>query len=235
MKRTDACRRGEIRDFDVNDTELVLELNKEPGMKGSLKTGCSAADALVLQYYEEPDPVRAAFGRRMRMKDWRSISAIKDLYGDVLFTAPLVAVNVAHPLLQEMEKELNTDGRLFTFLCGHDSNVGSVLAALGAEDYSLENTPEEKTPIGCKLVFSRWRSGVGERKISVVLVYQTADQLRSLPLLDLRNPPASFRLSFSGLTCDENGLYGEEEFMKRLGEAIADYDELIETCEELAA
>ena len=235
MKRTDAYRRGEIRDFDVNDTELVLELNKEPGMKGSLKTGCSAADALVLQYYEESDPVRAAFGRRLSMKDWRSISAIKDLYGDVLFTAPMVAVNVAHPLLQEIEKELNTDGRLFTFLCGHDSNVGSVLAALGAEDYSLENTPEEKTPIGCKLVFSRWRSGAGERKISVVLVYQTADQLRSLPLLDLENPPASFRLSFSGLTCDEDGLYDEDEFMERLGEAIADYDELIETYEELAA
>ena len=42
-------------------------------------------------------------------------SKVKDVYGDVLFTAPLIAANVAHPLLQEIASELTTDGRCFSF------------------------------------------------------------------------------------------------------------------------
>lgn len=59
--------------------------------------------------------------------------------------------------------------------------------------------------------------------------------LRKASLAKWLKSAASFRLSFSGLTCNEDGLYDEDEFMERLGEAIADYDELIETYEELAA
>ena len=69
---------------------------------------------------------------------------MKDVYGDVLFAAPIVAVNVAHPLLVYINDELNADKRKFTFLCGHDSNIASVGAALGIEPYSLPNTIEKK-------------------------------------------------------------------------------------------
>ena len=87
---------------------------------------------------------------------------IKDWYGDVLFTAPAVASQVAKPLLRTMLEELRCDGRKFTFLCGHESNIGSVLAALDAEDYSLPKTIEKKTPIGCKLVIEKWENAEGQ-------------------------------------------------------------------------
>ena len=44
-----------------------------------------------------------------------------------------------------MNKELKTDGCKFTFLCGHDSNIASVLAALDVEEYELPNSIEKKT------------------------------------------------------------------------------------------
>ena len=79
-----------------------------------------------------------------RFGEWEQVAKVKDVYGDVLFTAPSVAVNVAHPLLAEMNKELKTDGRKFTFLCGHDSNIASVLAALDVEEYELPNSIEKR-------------------------------------------------------------------------------------------
>lgn len=228
MKDSQAWKEGTVSELRTDDTELKLELNAEPGMSGSLKTACSVSDALVLQYYEEPDEQKAAFGHKLTKEQWEALAEIKDVYGDVLFTAPLVAPNVAHPLLQEIQKELKTDGRKFSFLCGHDSNVGSVLAALGAEEYSLPYSIEKKTPIGCKVVFSRWRDKDGKAFCSVDLVYQTSDQLRELSLLDLKHSPVIFPIKFSGLKSVSDGLYAEEDFMARLQEAIAEFDSITE-------
>ena len=229
MEDSEAWKDGTASAFRTDDTELVLEVNKEPGMKGSLKTACSVSDALVLQYYEEADPTKAAFGHKLSEADWKAISEIKDVYGDVLFTAPLIAANVAHPLLEEIETELKTDGRSFSFLCGHDSNVGSVLAALGAEAYELPGAIEAKTPIGCKLVFCRWRNPEGESFVSVDLVYQTVDQLRSTPLLDLEQQPAAAPMRFTALTPNTDGLYREQDFMDLLRDSIEEYDRITES------
>ena len=228
MDESDDYKNGKIKDFATDDSEFVLEEGAEPVVNGSIKTACSVSDALVLQYYEEPDDLEAAFGHKLSDEDWESISEIKDVYGDVLFTAPKVAVNVAHPLLMEMLNELNTDGRQFTYLCGHDSNLGSVLAALEAEDYKLPDTIEKKTPIGSKLVISKWKNAEGEEFISLDLVYQTTDQIRGLTLLDEDNPPAVYNIKLSGLTADENGLYKADEVLQRFKEAIEEYDKLKE-------
>ena len=228
MERSPARKDGSAGLFRTDDTELILELNKEPGMKGSLKTACSISDALVLQYYEEPDELKAAFGHGLTEGEWRQISEIKDVYIDVLYTAPLIAANVAHPLLQEIEGELTNSERRFSFLCGHDSNVGSVLAALGAEDYDLPGSVEAATPIGCKLVFSRWRAPDGTCWCSVDLVYQTAEQLRSAPLLDLEQPPAIVPLRFAGLDANADGLIAEQDFLNLLRGSIEEYDRIAE-------
>ena len=229
MEQSDAWADGSVSAFRTDDTELVLELNKEPGMKGSLKTACSVSDALVLQSYEESNPVKAAFGHTLTDEQWKQISEVKDIYGDVLFTAPLIAANVAHPLLQEIEAELTAEGRVFTFLCGHDSNVGSVLAALGAEDYTLPGAIEAKTPIGCKLVFCRWRGPDGNSYCTVDLVYQTTEQLRGMPLLDLEQHPAIVPMRFAGLMANADGLYAEQDFLALLQSSIDEYDCIVET------
>ena len=229
MERSDAWADGSAGPFRTDDSELVLDLNKEPAVVGSLKTACSVSDALVLQSYEEPDGVKAAFGHALSEEERKDISEIKDVYVDVLFPAPLIASNVAHPLLQEIEAELTAEGRVFSFLCGHDSNVGSVLAALGAEDYELPGAIEAKTPIGCKLVFCRWRGADGNAYCTVDLVYQTTEQLRAMPLLDLEQHPAIVPMRFSGLTPNADGLYSEQDFLALLRDSIAAFDRIVET------
>ena len=219
MDQSQACLEGDTCHFRTDDAHVYLIKNREPGMGGSLRLACQAADALVLQYYEETDAVKAAFGDTISWEDWESISAIKDWYGDVLFTAPVVACQVARPLLQTMLEELQNNQRKFTFLCGHDSNIGSVLAALEAEEYSLPQTIEKKTPIGCKLVIEKWEDNNGQLFVSLNLVYQSTEQLRNMSLLDLENPPMVYPVRLKGLDANADGLYPYEAFISR----IADY------------
>lgn len=226
-KDSEGYKSGELKDLDTTDTKVTLELGKEPALSGSLKTACQLADALVLQYYESPDAVAAAFGKNLTTEQWALISQSKDFYGDVLFTAPLVASNVAHPLLQEIGSELDTQGRVFTFLCGHDSNVGSVLAALGVDDYVLPGAIESKTPIGCKLVFERWTNAGGEAFGRVRLLYQSVDQLREGTMLAGAESPMSVEMSFSGMRKNADGLYAYSDLRARIADATAEYDRIV--------
>lgn len=220
IDQSKACLEGDTCHFRTDDAHVYLIKDREPGMGGSLRLACQAADALILQYYEEPDDVKAAFGHILRREDWESISAIKDWYGDVLFTAPVVARQVARPLLRTILEELQTQGRQFTFLCGHDSNIGSVLAALEAEEYSLPNTIEKKTPIGCKLGIEKWEDDKGQTFAALNLVYQSTEQLRSMSLLDLENPPMVFPILLKGINANADGLYPLEAVLARIDSAL---------------
>lgn len=207
----------------TDDASVTLPIWDEPAMTGGLKAANSAADALILQYYEEPDLRKAAFGHRISRKDWESVAEIKDWYGDILFTAPSVACNVAHPLLETLLGELRAEGRKFSFLCGHDSNVGSVLAALQNEDYVLPDAIEKKTPIGCKLVFGKYQGKDGKEYADIHLIYASDTQLREMQALSLDNPPACFRIQLKDLKANEDGLYLLPDLESRIQEAIDNY------------
>ena len=226
MKKSNYAAKNGIDKFKTDDLEIILEVNKEPAMRGSLKLANQASDALILQCYEEPNPTDAAFGHSLTYQKWEQIAKVKDVYGDVLFTAPVVAVNVAHPLLEVMSEELALSNRKFTFLCGHDSNIASVLAALQVEEYSLPNTIEKKTPIGSKLVIQKWLGRDGVEYASLNLVYQTTEQLRKRTMLSLKRPPMIYQLKLKGLTQNDDKLYLMSDLQKRFEEAIAAYDEL---------
>lgn len=226
LKNSPACKSGEVCAFNDYNTQLKLEKGDEPNMRGSLKFANSASDALILQYYEDTDPVQAAFGQKLSNDEWEKIAKVKDVYGDVLFTAPIVAVNVAHPLLVYMKDELNAKNRKFTFLCGHDSNIASVNAALEVEEYSLPQSIEKKTPIGSKLVFEKWVDKAGKEFVAVNIVYQTTEQLRNVTLLNLENRPVVFSLKLKGLKANPDGLYSIESVNDRFDKAIRAYEEI---------
>ena len=196
-------------------------------MKGSLKNGCDVSDALLLQYYEEKDEKAAAFGHDLTREQWKEILAPKELFVDILYGTPLLAVNVAHPLLEEIKKEMEQEDRVFSFLCGHDSNLVSVMSSLQVEEYTLPDSLE-RTRIGSKLVFSEWEDEAGERYISVDLVYANTDQIREQPLMDLNNPPSVFSITLEGLETTADGMYAKEDFFAHLQEAIDAYDHLVE-------
>lgn len=220
LKKSPAAR-NDTTYFPRLDLGVKLEKFKEPAMTGGLRMANSASDAMVLQYYEEPDLRRAAFGHRLKHADWENIAEIKDIYGDILFTAPSVAANVARPMLETILSELSVPGRKFTFLCGHDSNIGSVLAALGNEAYELPQAIERKTPIGSKLVFCKWRGADGRLYVDLHLVYASDVQLREMPMLSLSESPVVFQIFLKGLRVNADGLYDLSALEQRLKEAIA--------------
>lgn len=226
LKNSPACKSGSTCAFDDYNTQFIFNLNDEPKMKGTLKLANSASDAFVLQYYEEPDIKKAAFGHEITYNDWERIAKIKDVYGDVLFTAPIVSVNVAHPLLVYIHDELNSDCRKFTFLCGHDSNIASVDAALGVENYELPNSIEKKTPIGSKVVFEKWIDKAGNTYVAVNMVYLSSEQLRNLQMITTENPPMIYPLKLKGITPNADGLYSLEDVNKKFNDAIQAYDNI---------
>lgn len=212
--------------FDQFAASVSFKLNAEPSMSGGLKMACTVSDALSLQYYEEPDEKKAAFGHDLSFDDWVSISSVKEWYGDVLFTAPSVSVNVAHPLLQLILDEMQNEKRVFSFLCGHDSNVGSVLAALEAEEVDLPGSIEKRTPIGCKLIFETFCGADGVKYADILMVYATAAQLRAETALSYSNPPAGVKIKLKGLKENADGLYTLSDVQQRLSKAIVAYDAL---------
>ena len=237
IEASESYRAGTYGDLLEDTTEILLEEGKEPGTRGPIKTATSVADALILQYYEEADAKKAAFGHVLTDDDWRTIHSIVDTYTDLLFSAPLVSVNVAHPLLEEIRSELLADGRKFSFLCGHDSNIASVLAALGVKEYELPDTVEPKTPIGVKLVFARYLDGNGEAYYTVSLIYQSTQQLRNLSFLSPEDPPLEAFLQFEDVELNADGMIAEDDLLAVFDAAISAYDLLVEEYaeEELAA
>ena len=219
MSKSPAAANDTVR-VPLHDTSVKLTPGKEPSMSGGFKMATSAADALVLQYYEEPSLRAASFGRKISRAQWEAIVEIKDRYVDVLFTAPAVARNVAQPLLAQILSELRASGRKFSFLCGHDSNVASVLAALGCKEYHLPDALEKKTPIGCKLVFAKYFGKDGREYAEVLLVYASDTQFRQSCCFDGKNAPARYSLSFEGLSPNEDGLYLLSDLEARFEEVI---------------
>lgn len=212
--------------FKNYNTEVLLEKWQEPRLAGgsALKELNSASDAFILQYYEEPDSLKAAFGHNLSREDWARLAHIKDTYQDVLFTAPIVAVNVAKPLIQYMYDELRSPDRKFTFLVGHDSNLSSVATALGVEKYELPEAIEKQTPIGSKIVIEKFVDKDGKEYADINIVYQTIDQLRNMELLSPENPPMVYSLSLSGLERNADGLYNLADIENRFEEALAAYE-----------
>ncbi|MBQ9010470.1 MAG: histidine-type phosphatase [Clostridia bacterium] len=227
MKESEAYRAGTYGDLLKDATTIHLETGKEASMTGPIKTATSVADAMTFQYYEMTDAKAAAFGHDLTFEDWQKLHTIVDTYTHMLFETPLIAVNVANPLLREIRSEMETEGRIFTFLCGHDSNIASVLAALDTEEYLLTDTVEQHTPIGVKLAFTRWLDEKGEAYWTVELIYMNTEQLRSRATLSLETPPSRYTLHFKGVE-DRDGMIAEADLFHLLDEVIDRYNGLTE-------
>ena len=225
-KDSKGYKSGELTDLDMTDTALSIAEGEEPTVSGSLKTACTISDALVLQYYEEPDAKKAAFGKNMTDDMWKQTADITTKFNLVRHGLPLVAINTANPIIKEIKSEFTNKDRKFTFLCGHDCTVNGVLVSMDVKDYELPNTLEKRTPIGVKLVFEKWEDKDGKEFAAVELMYQSTEQLRGTTMLDLNTPPAIYSLDFNGLEKNSDGLYAYDDIIGRLEKALKAYDDL---------
>ena len=212
--------------FWYDDTQFKLEKGSEPKMSGGYTLANSVADALVLQCYESES--MTAFGHELTQEQWRAICGIKEVYDGLLFTTHSAAVNLAYPLVSRIREELHREGRKFTFLCGHDSNLASISAALRFVLPETEQALELHTPIGSKLVFEKWSNGT-EEFVAVNLVYQAVGQLQNRTLLswaveDGLQVPQVMPIAIEGLTANSDGLYRLADLDARMTEAMAEYD-----------
>ena len=207
--------------FWFDDTQFKLEKGDEPRMKGGFTLANSVADALVLQSYESES--MAAFGYALTQDQWRDICGIKEVYDALLFTTHSAAVNLAYPLVSRIREELHHEGRKFMFLCGHDSNLASIGAALRLQYPPTEQTLELHTPIGSKLVFEKWSDGKDEY-VAVNLVYPSLSQMHGRTLLSADVRPMVLPVTAEGLTANSDGLYRLADLDARMAAAMAEYE-----------
>ena len=221
MAHSPAALQGDTTHFWFDDTQFKIEKGSEPNMTGGYTLANSVADALVLQCYESES--MAPFGHELTIEQWRAICAVKEVYDGLLFTTHSAAVNLAYPLVSRIREELNRSDRKFMFLCGHDSNLASISAALGLQIPETENALELHTPIGSKLVFEKWSDGSDEY-VAVNLVYQSIGQLQGRTLLSPAAPPMVLPVTIEGLSANSDGLYRLSDLDTRMAEAMAEYD-----------
>jgi glucose-1-phosphatase len=207
--------------FWYDDIQFKLEKGDEPKMTGGYTLANSVADALVLQCYESES--MQPWGYELSEEQWRAVCGVKEVYDALLFTTHSAAVNLAYPLISRIREELNTVGRKFTFLCGHDSNLASIGAALRFIYPHTEGALELHTPIGSKLVFEKWTDGVDDY-VAINLVYARYSQMHARTLFSVEMPPMVQPVTIDGLTPNADGLYRLADLDGRMAEAIAEYE-----------
>ena len=231
MAHSPAALEGDTLHFWYNDTQFKIEKDDEPRMTGGYTLANSVADALVLQCYENES--MAAFGHELSTEQWRDICKVKEVYDALLFTTHAAAINIAYPLVSRIREELNRNDRKFMFLCGHDSNLASIGAALRFNYPETENALELHTPIGSKLVFEKWSDG-SETWVAINLVYASVSQLQNRTLLSLDVPPMVLPVSVEGLAPNADGLYRLSDLDARIAEAMSEYDAIEDASTALA-
>ncbi|MDO4435705.1 MAG: bifunctional glucose-1-phosphatase/inositol phosphatase [Cardiobacteriaceae bacterium] len=225
-----ACQEKKSCDFRLLENTLSFEQGKEPKTTGALRNGTGAGDNFILQYYEGFPENEVAWGKITSEDSWKKITAIKDLYNDVLFGSPLMAKEAATPLLLFIQNAFHDAGyqhdlivparqAKVVLLVGHDSNVGSLLPLLKVKPYQLPKQYEH-TPSGGKLVFQKWRDGQGKAWAKVEYVYQSTEQLRIAEALDLKNPPQKVVLELSDCPINEQGFCPFEQFEQAMKKAL---------------
>ena len=226
MQDSEIYQSGKYGDLLKDGSGYKMEPDKEPDITGAIKTASQVADALLMQYYEEPDAVKAAFGHELTDDDWAAIGGFVSTALEIRHGAPLVAVNIDHLLLQELDKELKNEKRKFSFFCAHDLTVLGTLSALGAKIDALPGSIETKAPIGAKIVFERRRDQNGQAWYQVTMIYRSTAQIRSAEILTPDNPPMKYDLAFEGVETNEDGLISEADFFALLDRTLKTYDEL---------
>ncbi|HEL3783817.1 TPA: bifunctional glucose-1-phosphatase/inositol phosphatase [Stenotrophomonas maltophilia] len=212
-----ACKGRSDCHLMLADTTFNAEPGKEPRASGSLALASGLVDALLMEHYQGSSTSREGWGRLNTEGQWQALAQIRNRYQDTLFGTPEVARDVAGPLLARVDALLEDPASpKVSLLVGHDSNIGSVLAALGISDYSLPGQ-YEKTPIGGLLQFERWRDRhSGEERIRLAYVYPTTAQLRDAVPLTEAQSPGRVALPLPG--CDRQGC-SRAQFQQQLQRA----------------
>lgn len=231
FKKSAYAKEKGVKHFNRNELIGYLKMDGILPMsfKGSIMDAIWTCDTLLMQYYEEPDNVKAAFGnRRVRPEDWERVGHLLTTANSLAWKNETSALHQSHNLLAELKNELEASDRRFSFLCGHDVNIACILTTLGVEEYKLPGTIATQTPIGGKIVMEKRIGTDGREYVGVSLVYQSDEQIRNNKPLSLAEPPQRYPLRFKALKANRDGLYLLEDFLKLLEDGVERYKALTE-------
>ncbi|XP_050358582.1 glucose-1-phosphatase-like [Nymphalis io] len=217
IKNSDACKINNICSFvDMKDV-IYYEIGHEPNIKGPLAYGNSIVDSFLMSYYEGMPLEKVAWGSIDSSVKWKSLAEITKANQNVRFNSTVSAKEIAKPLTNYMKALFeNRNAPKFALLHGHDSNLNSVMAAIGFKQYELPDQ-YELTPIGGKLVFQKWHDDdLDLDLLKVHYVYQTIKQLREEIKLSNENPPRWVEMEIVGCPKDKQGYCLWDDFMKIL-------------------
>jgi len=203
-------------EFSQLPTQVDIIKGEEPILNGPLALGTAIADAFTLQYYCAFEQQDIAWGDITSPLQWQMITDIKNQYLNLLFQSPILASHLALPLVEFITALFAEEKHKFNLLVGHDSNIVSLLVALGFQNYQL---PEqyEKAPIGSKVLFYRFYDQQTQQYyFKAEYIYQTFEQIHSGQPLDLINPPKHVTLNFADIKANEQGLYLWQDVSKKL-------------------
>ena len=206
--------------------EFTVNVRDGVHFGGNIRPLMMTCDALVLQHYELGNS-QASFGHELSFNEWRDIAAVKDLGVHVFRHLPTLSRAWSRPLLSIFQEELNLQRRKFTFLCGHDTNIATVMGAMEVKDTVLPETIEQEAPIGCKLVVEEWQDQEGESYVALKLFYPSTNQLCSKTPIDANNPPQVVPLHLQNIHPNADGLITMQDFQQRLTDAITSDAELM--------
>lgn len=198
-----------------NPADSSIKIRKEVAemrAEGSLSKINLAADALLMDYYDGKVSCSDA--------EMRDVAKVSSLLINTCFDRPIGAKVFASPMLAVISDELNTPGRKFSFICGHDSNLSNVLTAISVEEYTLPGTFEWRVPIASKLVIQKLRGSDGNEYARLSFVYPSAAQIVNREMLNLDNPPMIVPMKLRGLqTIDADATYKLSDVLQRLSDA----------------
>lgn len=221
FKNSKYAKENGIDHIPTDDFSIKFVEGEEISMSGGLKIANSAVDALKLQIYEEENLDKALFGHDLTTEQIQDICKIGDAYQEICEGSKTFSTQVMAPMLTEMKKELETTGRKFTFLCGHDSTITAITAALDISEYLLPGAISQKAPIGGKLVFEKYKGNDGQEYMKLWMVYASADQLRNNTVISMEDAPMFYELALDGISKNADGYYRYEDVISRFDDAIS--------------
>ncbi|KPJ19650.1 Glucose-1-phosphatase [Papilio machaon] len=217
LKNSDICKSDSFCDFLQGENEIVYVIGKEPNIVGPLATSNNVMDSFIMSYYEGMADEDVAWGKIVKPEQWALLSEIIRENQNVRFNSTSLARDVAKPLLKYIKTVFeHNPPRKVTVLFGHDSNLNSVMSALGFKYYELPHQ-YEATPPGGKIVFQKWRDEDTNRALlKINYVYQSTDQIRDASRLSLGSPPLWARLELTECSADSDGFCPWDQFQKIL-------------------
>ncbi|XP_049883868.1 glucose-1-phosphatase-like [Pectinophora gossypiella] len=206
-KEKSFCNLAEAKD------RVLFKIGEEPDIYGPLHIGNVVVDNFLMSYYSGMPLKNIGWGE-IQPEMWESLTRISKENQNVRFNTTSLGQHVAKPLLKVMHEVLTNDKLKLTLLVGHDSNINSIIAAIGFKPFDLPNH-FERTPVGGKLVFQKLYDKILNRYLlKINYVYQSTEQTRHGMKLSLKSPPKSVQLVLKTCSLDKSDLCPWDDFIK---------------------